>query len=65
MRDKIQETMIKTFHIASNSQVANIFTKALGISTFTGLSGKLGLIDIFIPKLSKTCSLVQVPKPEV
>ena len=47
VRDMIMEGMIKTFHIATNSQVADIFTKALGYSSFTGLSEKLGLKDIF------------------
>jgi len=56
--------MIKTFHIASNSQVVDIFTKTLRI-TFTRLSRKLGLIDIFFPKPSETCSSVQVPELEV
>ena len=45
------EGMIKTFHVATNSQVADIFTKALGFSAFTRLSGKLGLKDIFVPKI--------------
>ena len=35
VRDKIMEGMIKTFHVATNSQVADIFTNALG-----RLSGK-------------------------
>ena len=30
VRDKIMENMIKTFYVATNSQVADIFTKALG-----------------------------------
>ena len=50
VRDKIMEGMIKTFHIASNSQMADIFTKALGFSAFTRLSGKFGLKDIFVPR---------------
>ena len=60
IREKIQEGMIKTFHVASNSQVADIFTKALGISTFTRLAARLGLIDIFVPKPFKFCSQDQV-----
>ena len=51
VRDKIMEGMIKTFHVATNSQVADIFTKALGFSAFTRLSGKLGLKDIFVPRI--------------
>ena len=53
VRDKILEGMIKTFHVATNSQVADIFTKALGFSSFVRLTEKLGLKDIFQPKLLK------------
>ena len=70
MRDKILEGMIKTFHVATNSQVADIFTKALGFSSFVRLSEKLGPKDIFQPKLLKeqskqvqVASLVQVSEP--
>ena len=54
VRDKIMEGMIKTFHVATNSQVADIFTKALGFTAFARLSGKLGLKDIFTPRELKT-----------
>ena len=30
VRDKIQEGVVKTFHVANNSQVAEIFTKSFG-----------------------------------
>ena len=30
LRDKIQERVVKTFHVANNSQVAEIFTKSFG-----------------------------------
>ena len=70
VRDKILEGMIKTFHVATNSQVADIFTKALGFSSFVRLSEKLGPKDIFQPKLLKeqskqvqVASLVQVSEP--
>lgn len=65
IRDKIMEGMIKTFHIATNSQVADIFTKALKISSFTRLLGRLGLRDIFTPRQSKAHSLVQVSELKV
>ena len=48
VRDKILEGMIKTFHVNSNAQVADAFTKALGLNSFTRLTQKLGLQDIFI-----------------
>ena len=60
VRDKIMEGMIKTFHIATNSQVADIFTKALGYSPFTRLLEKLGLKDIFGSKQSKPITSIQV-----
>ena len=48
VRDKILEVMIKTFHVNSNAQVADVFTNALGFNSFTRLTQKLGLQDIFM-----------------
>ena len=42
--------MIKNFHVNSNAQVADVFTKALGFNSFTRLTQSLGLRDIFMPK---------------
>ena len=53
VRDKILEGMIKTFHVPMNTQIADIFTKALGFSSFVRLTEKLGLKDIFELKLLK------------
>ena len=50
VRDKILEGKIKTFHVTTTSQVADIFTKGLGMAAFTRLSSKLGLKDIFQPR---------------
>ena len=50
VRDKILEGMIKTFHVNSDAQVADVFTKALGFNSFTRLTQKLGLRDIFMLK---------------
>ena len=61
IRDKILEGMIKTFHVATNAQEADVFTKALGFNSFTRLTGKLGLKDIFMPKQLQTKALLQVP----
>ena len=60
VQDKILEGMIKTFHVSTNAQVADIFTKALGYNSFTRLSKKLGLKDIFVTKKVKQSSPVQV-----
>ena len=65
LRDKIMEGMIKAFHIATNSQLADIFTKALGYSSFARLSEKLGLKNIFAPRQMKSTSSVQVTKLKV
>ena len=51
--------------MASNTQVANIFTKALGISTFTRLARRLGLKDIFVPKRVKFDSQLQVTEQSI
>ena len=53
--------MIKTFHVATNAKVADVFTKALGSNSFTRLIGKLDLKDIFMPKQLQTKALLQVP----
>ena len=54
------EGKIKTFHVTTTSQVADIFTKGLGMAAFTRLSSKLGLKDIFQPRPLKENSSVQV-----
>ena len=58
------EGKIKTFHVATNSQVTNIFTKALGMEAFTRLLSKLSLNDIFQPKSLKEDSSLQVTESE-
>lgn len=64
VQDKIVEGVIKTFHISSNLQVVDIFTKALGLPAFSRLVNSLGLVDIFAPSLnvpfSFTSTSVQV-----
>ena len=52
--------MIKTFHVNSNAQVADVFTKALGLDPFTRLTQKLGLKDIYMPKQLQTKTHLQV-----
>jgi len=54
-REKIQAGMIKTFHVRTNLQLADIFTKALGSPTFMNLVSRLGLINVF-------SSSIQCPK---
>ena len=49
VREKIQRSIIKTFHIAGVNQNADIFTKPLGFLVFSKLVAKLGMIDIYKP----------------
>ena len=39
--------MIKTFHIPSNYQLVDIFTKALGLPAFMNLLKRLGVLNVF------------------
>ena len=47
VRNKILDGTIKTFCVSSRTQLANIFTKALGVENFLRLLSKLGVINIF------------------
>ena len=49
IREKIQVGLIKTLHVSSRHQLANIFTKALHPSLFHELLGKMGLLSIYSP----------------
>ena len=47
VRNKILDGTIKTFYVSSRTQLADIFTKALGVENFLRLLAKLGVINIF------------------
>ena len=47
IREKIQVGMLKTFHVRTNLQLADVFTKALGLPIFMNLVSRLGLINVF------------------
>ena len=47
VRNKILDGIIKTFYVSSRNQLADIFTKALGVGNFLRLLAKLGVINIF------------------
>jgi hypothetical protein len=49
IQDKIQEGLIKTFHVSTYHQLADIFTKPLGFLQFSKLLSKMGLHDIYHP----------------
>ena len=58
VRDRITEGVIKTFYVSSQFQTADIFTKALGLPTFSRLVNCLGLIDIYSPSLKTSTDQV-------
>jgi hypothetical protein len=47
--DKIQAGLLKTLHISSAHQLADIFTKPLGFVSFSHLLSKLGVLNIHSP----------------
>jgi hypothetical protein len=49
IRDKIQAGTLKTFHISSIHQLADLFTKPLGFVSFSHLLSKLGVLNIHSP----------------
>jgi hypothetical protein len=49
IRDKIQASLLKTLHISSAHQLADIFTKPLGFVSFSHLPSKLGVLNIHSP----------------
>ncbi|XP_074299960.1 uncharacterized protein LOC141631152 [Silene latifolia] len=49
IRDAIIEGLITAAHVSTTSQLADIFTKALGASQFHTLLRKLGVLDLHAP----------------
>ncbi|XP_019262826.1 PREDICTED: uncharacterized protein LOC109240615 [Nicotiana attenuata] len=49
IREKLQQGLIKTSHVSSRNQIADILTKALGKQLHSEMVGKLGMINIFSP----------------
>ena len=47
VREKIQEGILRTFHVSSRNQLADVFTKALGFSLFFHLVSKMSLHNIY------------------
>nr|XP_016438494.1 PREDICTED: uncharacterized mitochondrial protein AtMg00810-like [Nicotiana tabacum] len=55
IREKIQERLIRTAHIATQEQPADILTKALGHRQHAVLVSKLGMKNIFHSQLEGEC----------
>jgi hypothetical protein len=47
VREKIQLGLIRTLHVKSHLQLADIFTKPLGCALFHNLLSKMNILDIF------------------
>ena len=47
IREKIQDGVIKTFHVPTRHQIADFFTKALGHKQFYYLLSKMNLVNIY------------------
>ena len=64
VRYRVLDGTIKTFHVNSRNQLADIFTKALGVDNFLRLLKRLGVINIFAQTIQypKYSSLNQVAR---
>ena len=47
MRNKVLDGALKTFYVSTKDQLADVFTKALGVEFFLELIRRLGVINIF------------------
>ncbi|PNX92270.1 retrovirus-related Pol polyprotein from transposon TNT 1-94 [Trifolium pratense] len=47
VREKVQAGVVKTYHISTSEQPADVFTKALSVPQFSNLINKLGMINIY------------------
>uniref|UniRef100_A0A2N9FY23 Reverse transcriptase Ty1/copia-type domain-containing protein n=1 Tax=Fagus sylvatica TaxID=28930 RepID=A0A2N9FY23_FAGSY len=49
VREKIQDGLVRTLHVTSQNQLADIMTKALGSVQFHSLIDKMGISNIYAP----------------
>ena len=49
IREKIQDGFVKTLHVTSLNQLADIMTKSLGSQQFQNLISKMGIHNIYAP----------------
>ena len=56
VRNKIIDGTLKTFYVSTKNQLANVFTKALGVENYLRLVTRLGVINIF-------AHVVEYPSP--
>ena len=51
VKDKVLDKVIKLNHVKTQSQLADLLTKALGHKQFSALLSKMGVINIYQPKV--------------
>jgi hypothetical protein len=51
VREKVQQGLLRLLPVSTDDQLADCLTKALAVPKFNGFISKLGLIDIYEPKL--------------
>ena len=47
VRNRIIDGTLKTFYVSTKNQLADVFTKALGVENYLRLISRLGVINIF------------------
>ena len=60
LHDKIQVGLLKTLHVSSAHQLADIFTKPLGFVQFSSLLSKLGIMNIHSPTWGGVLQIILV-----
>jgi hypothetical protein len=55
VREKIQQGILRILPISTDDQLAYCLTKALAAPKFISFISKLGLLDIYEPKLERGC----------
>ncbi len=51
VREKIQDGLVKTLHVTSHNQLADLITKSLGSQQFQSLVSKIEVHNIYAPSL--------------
>jgi hypothetical protein len=49
VREKIQMGLIRTLHVSSENQLADLFTKSLSSASFHSLLSKMNIVDLHYP----------------
>jgi hypothetical protein len=55
VREKVQQGLLRLLPVSTDDQLADCLTKALAVPKFNSFISKLGLLDIYEPKLEGGC----------